>query len=160
MSGPSVDYKSQQADNLKAVAKGRLTSKKDGKLTKVSSLLLDGHLFALKLYRISPLESSVVWSIYGAGGKLRPTPCPMLMNGLFVGLRKQAESLHLPPYGQAYTSPVASGYSEHLPLPGCTCAVTLHTQKHQLDNTDVSVHCLAFSFILSLHLRQAKLTCL
>lgn len=66
------------------------------------------------------MESSVVWSIYGAGGKLRPTPRPVLMNGLFVGLWKQAESLHLPPYGQAYTSPVARGHSEHLPLPGCT----------------------------------------
>lgn len=67
-----------------------------------------------------------MWSIYGAGGKLRPTPRPVLMNGLFVGLWKQAESLHLPPYGQAYTSPVASGHSEHLPLPGCTRAEAPH----------------------------------
>lgn len=59
-----------------------------------------------------------MWSIYGAGGKLRPTPCPVLMNGFFVGLWKQAESLHLPPYGQAYTSPVASGHSEHLQSQG------------------------------------------
>lgn len=66
------------------------------------------------------MESSVVWSIYGAGGKLRPAPRPVLMNGLFVGLWKQAESLHLPPYGEAYTSPVAPGHGEHLPFPGRT----------------------------------------
>lgn len=78
---------------------------KDGKFTLQSA----PSLFALELHRISPMESSVVWSIYGAGGKLRPTPCPVLMNGLFVGLWKQAESFHLPPYGQAYTSPVAWG---------------------------------------------------
>ncbi|KAA8582185.1 hypothetical protein FQN60_008925 [Etheostoma spectabile] len=47
------------------------------------------------------------------------------MNGLFVGLWKQAESLNLPPYGQAYTSPVAWGHNEHLPLPGCENCVEM-----------------------------------
>lgn len=74
-------------------------------------------MFTSSLHRISPLDGSVVWSIYGAGGKLRPASRPVLMNELFVGLWKQAESLHLPPYGQASTSPVARGHSEHLPLP-------------------------------------------
>lgn len=83
-------------------------------------ILLEVHLYALVLHRISPAESSVVWSIYGAGGKLRPAPGPVLMNGVFVGLWKQAESSCPPPYGQAYTSPVAWGHSEHLPLLGCT----------------------------------------
>lgn len=83
------------------------------------------------------MESSVVWSIYGAGGKLRPTPRPVLMNGLFVGLWKQAESLHLPPYGQAYTSPVARGHCEHLPFQGALEQQAPRALKHQLDSADV-----------------------
>lgn len=77
------------------------------KMEKSPPFILRGHLSALELHRICPLEGSVVWSIYGAWGKLRPAPSPMLMNGLFVGLWKQAESLHPPPYGKAYRSAVA-----------------------------------------------------
>lgn len=69
------------------------------------------------------------------------------MNELFVGLWKQAESLHLPPYGKASTSP---------PAPGATVNICLFQGalewwwwgvmggapgglKRQLDNADVSV---------------------
>ena len=82
------------------------------------------------------MEGSVVWSIYRAGGKLRPARGPVLMNGLFVGLWKRAESSHPPPYGEAHTSPVDWGHGEHLPLLGCTCTGAPSASSYQLDSTD------------------------
>lgn len=101
---------------------------KAGTEQKMESLLLyfKGSPLSSRVTQDFPLEGSVVWSIYGAGGNLRPAPCPVLMNGLFVGLWKQAESLHPPPYGEAYRSAVARGHSEHLPLAANSEAPTGH----------------------------------
>lgn len=120
----------KQAHNLKA---GKL-------ILRVSSLPFRRSSLCSRVTQDFPFWRVLLCGPFmGRGAKLHPTPCPILMNGLFVGLWKQAESFHLPPYGQAYRSPVAWGHSEHLPLPGCTSDSEAPTGRRRC-------FCLPFSF--------------